>query len=166
MSDQPSPADQLDPDWHATPTSHSADAPEAFRGQRRAFPASIGGYRILALLGEGGMGTVYQAEQKNPQRIVALKVIKLGVANEELLRRFEQEAEASETCRPHCSADPHPTPLLHHAASGRRQCAHLRTPPVLSRANLGRHCRLALGRFHAEEALRRSRDAPGVLPRR
>src|SRR2546426_3228261 len=94
MSDQPSPADQLDPDWHATPTSHSADAPEAFRGQRRAFPASIGGYRILALLGEGGMGTVYQAEQKNPQRIVALKVIKLGVANEELLRRFEQEAEA------------------------------------------------------------------------
>ena len=94
MSDKPSPANQLDPDWHATPTSHSADAPEAFQGQRRAFPASIGGYRILALLGEGGMGTVYQAEQKNPQRIVALKVIKLGVANEELLRRFEQEAEA------------------------------------------------------------------------
>jgi predicted Ser/Thr protein kinase len=46
------------------------------------------------LLGEGGMGTVYQAEQQNPHRIVALKVIKLGIASDQSLRRFEQEAEA------------------------------------------------------------------------
>ena len=53
----------------------------------------IGAYRILGLIGEGGMGTVYRAEQQNPQRIVALKVIRLGVTGPEHLRRFEQEAE-------------------------------------------------------------------------
>jgi len=93
MSD-PDSVDKLDPDWHLTPTSHTADAPEAVLGKGRTVPDSIGGYRILALLGEGGMGTVYQAEQKNPQRIVALKVIKLGLSSQQLLRRFEQEAAA------------------------------------------------------------------------
>jgi len=39
------------------------------------------------------MGTVYRAEQKNPHRIVALKVIKPGVSSDEHLRRFEREAE-------------------------------------------------------------------------
>jgi eukaryotic-like serine/threonine-protein kinase len=53
----------------------------------------IGAYRILGLIGQGGMGTVYRAEQQNPQRIVALKVIRLGVASAEHLRRFEQEAK-------------------------------------------------------------------------
>ena len=56
-------------------------------------PATIGAYRILGVLGEGGMGTVYRAEQHNPQRHVALKVIRPGIATAEHLRRFEQEAE-------------------------------------------------------------------------
>jgi len=60
----------------------------------RPLPETIGRYRILGLLGEGGMGSVYQAEQQIPHRIVALKVIKAGVASAQLLRRFEQEAEA------------------------------------------------------------------------
>ncbi len=57
----------------------------------RHLPASIGGYRIIRLLGEGGMGAVYEAEQDRPRRLVALKVIKSAWASPELLRRFEQE---------------------------------------------------------------------------
>jgi serine/threonine protein kinase len=57
-------------------------------------PASIGGYRIVRLLGEGGMGAVYEAEQQQPQRTVALKVIRAGYATSEMLRRFENETRA------------------------------------------------------------------------
>src|SRR5215471_17436388 len=38
-------------------------------------PARIGKYRVIRLLGEGGMGAVYEAEQEQPRRIVALKGI-------------------------------------------------------------------------------------------
>src|SRR5579863_1037552 len=60
----------------------------------RVLPVSIGHYRILHLLGEGGMGIVYEAEQENPRRTVALKVIKAGFVTNELRRRFQQEASA------------------------------------------------------------------------
>jgi serine/threonine protein kinase/Tfp pilus assembly protein PilF len=60
----------------------------------RSLPHSIGPYKILRLVGEGGMGAVYEAEQHQPHRVVALKVIKPGFASPELLRRFEQESQA------------------------------------------------------------------------
>src|SRR5262249_52348683 len=60
----------------------------------RQAPLRIGRYRIIRLIGEGGMGAVYEAEQEHPRRTVALKVIKAGLASTELLRRFEQEAQA------------------------------------------------------------------------
>jgi eukaryotic-like serine/threonine-protein kinase len=60
----------------------------------RRIPTTLGPYRVLHLLGEGGMGSVYKVEQDRPHRIVALKVIKPGLATPELLRRFERESEA------------------------------------------------------------------------
>ena len=53
----------------------------------------IGRYRILRVIGEGGMGTVYEAEQDKPRRVVALKVIRPGYASPQLLKRFEQESQ-------------------------------------------------------------------------
>jgi WD40 repeat protein/predicted Ser/Thr protein kinase len=58
-----------------------------------ALPPRIGRYRVLRLLGEGGMGAVYEAEQDNPRRNVALKVIRAGLASQALLQRFAREAE-------------------------------------------------------------------------
>ena len=60
-----------------------------------ATPERIGPYKILDILGEGGMGTVYFAEQKEPvRRRVALKVIKLGMDSKQVLNRFEAERQA------------------------------------------------------------------------
>jgi len=56
-------------------------------------PERIGDYRILRALGEGGMGAVFEAEQENPRRTVALKVVTAGVLTEEMRRRFELEAQ-------------------------------------------------------------------------
>ena len=50
-------------------------------------------YRILRVLGEGGMATVYEAEQTHPRRLVAIKVIRGGLFSAELRRRFEYEAQ-------------------------------------------------------------------------
>lgn len=53
----------------------------------------VGRYRIEGLLGEGGMGTVYAARQAQPDRAVALKLIRPGMTSARLMRRFELEAE-------------------------------------------------------------------------
>ena len=58
-------------------------------------PESIGSYRILKLLGEGGMGLVYLAEQEQPvRRQVAVKIIKLGMDTNQVIARFESERQA------------------------------------------------------------------------
>ncbi len=55
----------------------------------------FGRYRILQALGEGGMGTVYLAEQLEPiRRRVALKVVKLGMDSVQVLARFHNERQA------------------------------------------------------------------------
>jgi eukaryotic-like serine/threonine-protein kinase len=55
-----------------------------------------GKYRIVRLLGEGGMGAVYEGENTNIQRRVAIKVLHAGVAsNTDVVSRFEKEAQAA-----------------------------------------------------------------------
>ena len=53
---------------------------------------SFGRYRVLCVLGRGGMGVVYLAEQTNPQRLVAIKLFAAAVARG-ALTRFRREAE-------------------------------------------------------------------------
>ena len=54
---------------------------------------TIQGYTILRVLGEGGMGTVYEALQANPRRRVSIKVIRFGSQSANLLGRFQREAD-------------------------------------------------------------------------
>src|SRR5689334_571302 len=64
-------------------------------GELSAPPQQIGPYRIIASVGHGGMGEVYKAEQREPiQRIVAIKVTKLGMDTKEVIARFEGERQA------------------------------------------------------------------------
>ena len=54
-----------------------------------------GSYRLIELIGEGGMGSVWLAEQDHPlRRTVALKVVKPGRASREVLARFESERQS------------------------------------------------------------------------
>jgi serine/threonine protein kinase/WD40 repeat protein len=55
----------------------------------------IGRYKLLSVLGEGGMGIVYLAEQQHPfKRQVALKIIKPGMDSKVVIARFEAEQQA------------------------------------------------------------------------
>jgi len=81
---------------HQDPSGFGLEAPAARpRSPRAAGPESVGPYRILATLGEGGMGEVYLAEQSAPvQRKVALKLVKRGLGSREVMARFEAERQA------------------------------------------------------------------------
>lgn len=68
-------------------------AHERWAGVRREEPGTvIDHFRLVKIIGEGGMGSVWEAEQTEPiKRRVALKIIKLGMDTEEVVRRFERE---------------------------------------------------------------------------
>jgi hypothetical protein len=66
-----------------------ADAPDEAVGQ------TLGRYKLLERVGEGGCGVVYVAEQTEPvRRRVAQKVIKLGMDTKQVVARFEAERQA------------------------------------------------------------------------
>jgi eukaryotic-like serine/threonine-protein kinase len=72
----------------------ASGAGEALPGSRPPDrPVWIGRYRILRRIAEGGMGAVYEAEQDSPRRLIALKVLRPGLASPTLLRRFRHEAQ-------------------------------------------------------------------------
>jgi serine/threonine protein kinase/Tfp pilus assembly protein PilF len=67
----------------------------AFDGLVERPGMEIGRYKLLSLLGEGGMGMVYLAEQQHPiRRQVALKIIKPGMDSKRVIARFEAEQQA------------------------------------------------------------------------
>jgi eukaryotic-like serine/threonine-protein kinase len=69
------------------------DAAGSVSFARLEVPEEIGPYKILRLIGAGGMGIVYLAQQERPTRTVALKVIHASMLSQRMLGRFEQEAE-------------------------------------------------------------------------
>jgi serine/threonine protein kinase/tetratricopeptide (TPR) repeat protein len=78
-------------------TATSGPEPEArtaaFAGEYVG--TQIGPYKLLQQIGEGGMGTVYMAEQTHPvRRKVALKLIKAGMDSRQVVARFEAERQA------------------------------------------------------------------------
>jgi serine/threonine protein kinase/tetratricopeptide (TPR) repeat protein len=82
--------DRLDRDEaiHQAATAPPA-APAEGPGRR------IGPYKLLQQIGEGGMGTVFMAEQRQPvRRKVALKIVKPGMDSQQVIARFEAERQA------------------------------------------------------------------------
>ena len=72
-----------------------APAPAVAPCATQVIGSTIGPYKIRELLGEGGMGSVYVAEQDRPvRRKVALKVIKPGMDSRDVIARFEAERQA------------------------------------------------------------------------
>ncbi len=81
----------------APPEAPLGDDPAQTQTQsaRATGGGTIGPYRILERLGEGGMGEVWLAEQTRPiRRHVALKVIKAGMDTAQVVARFEAERQA------------------------------------------------------------------------
>lgn len=111
--DEPAPDEPSDPSRdRAGDAGNSADAaaPREFAGSEDNFGLTprpkvkaqridpllgmdLGGVKIIRLIGEGGMGRVYEAKQEKPARTVAVKIIRAGITSEKTMKRFEREAE-------------------------------------------------------------------------
>jgi serine/threonine protein kinase len=85
MNDAPKPHETVPPTPHATVIGEDAEQ----------VGGVIGSYKLMELIGEGGFGLVFVAEQQKPvRRRVAIKVIKPGMDTREVISRFEAERQA------------------------------------------------------------------------
>ncbi|MBK8913209.1 MAG: serine/threonine protein kinase [Phycisphaerales bacterium] len=83
-------------DADMVPTADASATAATLTATLREGPGTkIGPYKLLQLIGEGGFGSVFMAEQEKPvARRVALKIIKLGMDTQQVVARFEQERQA------------------------------------------------------------------------
>jgi len=76
-------------------SASSEDVTGSYGGFEEMLGSRIGPYKLLGILGEGGYGIVYLAEQQEPiKRRVALKIIKPGMDTKQVIARFEAERQA------------------------------------------------------------------------
>lgn len=88
--------DEVGSDEAASGSKPDPDRAAGGSGGRSAFtrmPERIADFKVLKLLGSGGMGSVYLGRQAHPDREAAVKVMKLGLATPAALQRFEFEVE-------------------------------------------------------------------------
>ncbi len=81
----------VEPTLSETPTELGAPSGAGLLGRLAEFPCEFGGYRLLSLLGRGGMGTVYEAEELATGRRVALKMLAEQLDSPEMRKRFLRE---------------------------------------------------------------------------
>lgn len=91
-------ADDAGAGFLESPPLESPDGRESFTDlldemSTSLLPERVGRYRIIRLIGEGGMGSVYEGQQPSPNRRIALKVIRPTLMSPRYLRRFRNEAE-------------------------------------------------------------------------
>ncbi|MFH0980678.1 MAG: serine/threonine-protein kinase [Planctomycetota bacterium] len=85
---------QVPEDFLRTPDADAAALLfKASAAEEALIGARVGSYHIKGIIASGGMGTVYEAVQQHPHRVVALKVMKRNIASRSALRRFEFESQ-------------------------------------------------------------------------
>jgi WD40 repeat protein/serine/threonine protein kinase/tetratricopeptide (TPR) repeat protein len=79
------------PEWPATSSRETSD----YVPTEQVGAVVVGRYKLLQQIGEGGMGSVFMAEQLQPvKRMVAFKAVKAGMDSKQVLARFESERQA------------------------------------------------------------------------
>src|SRR5215831_1614828 len=88
--EKPAAGSLRDDPFHAAPTTVTVDQPVTERSG-----ITIGPYKLVEPIGEGGMGAVWMAQQTEPvKRLVAVKLIKEGMGSGQIVARFEAERQA------------------------------------------------------------------------